>query len=74
MIKVNFKKLNEDAIAPTFGTEFSNEDTHSRIKRLNSVNKAKKTSSRYDSAKFQQRMSTAMEIGAMLLMILAMVL
>lgn len=58
----------------TFGTEFSNEDTHSRIKRLNSVNKAKKTSSRYDSAKFQQRMSTAMEIGAMLLMILAMVL
>ena len=58
----------------TFGTEFSNEDTTSRIKRLNSVNKAKKSSSRYDSAKFQQRMSTAMEIGAMLLMILAMVL
>ena len=58
----------------TFGTEFSNEDTTTRIKRLNSVNKAKKSSSRYDSAKFQQRMSTAMEIGAMLLMILAMVL
>ena len=58
----------------TFGTEFSDEDTASRIKRLNSVNKAKKSSSRYDSAKFQQRMSTAMEIGAMLLMILAMVL
>lgn len=58
----------------TFGTEFSNEDTTARIKRLNSVNKAKKSSSRYDSAKFQQRMSTAMEIGAMLLMILAMVL
>jgi len=58
----------------TFGTEFSNEDTPTRIKRLDSVNKAKKSSSRYDSAKFQQRMSTAMEIGAMLLMILAMVL
>lgn len=58
----------------TFGTEFSNEDTPTRIKRLNSVNKAKKSSSRYDNAKFQQRMSTAMEIGAMLLMILAMVL
>ncbi len=58
----------------TFGTEFSNEDTQSRIKRLNSVNKAKKSSNRYDSAKFQQRMSTVMEIGAMLLMILAMVL
>ncbi len=58
----------------TFGTEFSHEDTKKRLKRLNSVNKAKKTSSRYDSNKFQQRMSTAMEIGAMLLMILAMVL
>ena len=58
----------------TFGTEFSNEDTSTRLKRLNSVNKAQKSFSRYDSAKFQQRMSTAMEIGAMLLMILAMVL
>ncbi len=58
----------------TFGTEFSNEDTQTRIKRLNSVNKAKKSFGRYDNAKFQQRMSTAMEIGAMLLMILAMVL
>lgn len=58
----------------TFGTEFSNEDTNTRIKRLNSANKAKRSSNKYDSAKFQQRMSTAMEIGAMLLMILAMVL
>lgn len=58
----------------TFGTEFSNEDTASRIKRLNSVNKAKKSSSKYDTNKFSQRMSTAMEIGAMILMILAMVL
>lgn len=58
----------------TFGTEFTNENTQTRIKRLNSANKAKKSSSRYDNYKFQQRMSTAMEIGAMLLMILAMVL
>lgn len=58
----------------TFGTEFSHEDTKKRLRRLNSVNKAKKSSTRYDSNKFQQRMSTAMEIGAMLLMILAMVL
>ena len=57
-----------------FGTEFSNEDTQTRIKRLNSVNKAKKSSHKYDSQKFQQHMSTAMEIGAMILMILAMVL
>ena len=58
----------------TFGTEFSNEDTNTRLKRLNSVNKAKKSSQKYDSQKFNQRMSTAMEIGAMILMILAMVL
>jgi hypothetical protein len=58
----------------TFGTEFSNEDTKTRINRLNSVNKAKKSSSKYDSQRFNQRMSTVMEIGAMLLMILAMVL
>lgn len=58
----------------TFGTEFSNEDTQSRIKRLNSVNRAQKSSHKYDSQKFNQRMSTFMEIGAMLLMILAMVL
>ena len=58
----------------TFGTEFSDDDTKTRLKRLNSVNKAKKSSRKYDSQKFQQHMSTAMEIGAMLLMILAMVL
>lgn len=58
----------------TFGTVFSNEDTQSRVRRLNSVQKAKQSSSKYDTNKFQQRMSTAMEIGAMLLMILAMVL
>ena len=57
-----------------FGTEFSNESPKSRIKRLKSVNKAKKSSGKYDSQKFQQRLSTAMEIGAMILMILAMVL
>lgn len=58
----------------TFGTEFSGDDTRTRIKRLNSANKAKKSSHKYDSQKFQQHMSTAMEIGAMILMILAMVL
>lgn len=57
-----------------FGTEFSSDDNKTRIKRLNSANKAKRTSHKYDSQKFQQHMSTAMEIGAMILMILAMVL
>lgn len=58
----------------TFGTEFSGEDTKQRIKRLNSAHRAKKSYNKYDSQKFQQHLSTAMEIGAMLLMILAMVL
>ena len=58
----------------TFGTEFSKDTTEKRLKRLNSANKAQKSSQRYDSQKFNQRMSTVMEIGAMLLMILAMVL
>lgn len=58
----------------TFGTEFSGDDTKKRIKRLNSANRAKKSYKKYDSQKFQQHMSTAMEIGAMILMILAMVL
>lgn len=57
-----------------FGTEFTNDDAKTRIKRLNSANKAKKSSHKYDSQKFSQHMSTAMEIGAMILMILAMVL
>ena len=58
----------------TFGTEFSNDDKETRLKRLNSAKKAKKSANKYDNYKFQRRMSTAMEIGAMLLMILAMVL
>ncbi|MCQ2753852.1 MAG: hypothetical protein MJ231_02265 [bacterium] len=69
--------INEDLAQmeyETFGTEFSNDDTKTRLRRLNSVNRAKKSKFRYDSQKFQQRMSTAMEIGAMILMILAMVL
>lgn len=58
----------------TFGTEFSNESTQKRMKRLESVNKAQKSSHKYDSQQFNNRMSTFMEIGSILLMILAMVL
>lgn len=71
------KNLNDELAQieyDTFGTEFSGESTKSRLKRLNSVNRAKKSSQKYDSQKFNQHMSTAMEIGAMILMILAMVL
>lgn len=58
----------------TFGTEFSNESPQKRLKRLESVNKAKKSSQKYDTQQFNNRMSTFMEIGSILLMILAMVL
>ena len=58
----------------TFGTEFSDDDTENRLKRLKSAQKAQKSSQKYDTQKFNQRMSSFMEIGAMLLMILAMVL
>ena len=71
------RNLNDDLTQleyDVFGTEFSSDDTQTRIKRLNSANKAKRTSQKYDSQKFSQHMSTAMEIGAMILMILAMVL
>lgn len=70
----NFEEELAELEYDAFGTEFSNESPKSRIKRLKSVNKAKKSSKKYDSQKFQQRLSTAMEIGAMILMILAMVL
>lgn len=58
----------------TFGTEFTNESPQVRLNRLNSVNRAKQSSQKYDTQKFNQRMSSVMEIGAMLLMILAMIL
>ena len=58
----------------TFGTEFSNENPQKRMKRLESVHKAQKSSHKYDSQQFNNRMSTFMEIGSILLMILAMVL
>lgn len=45
-----------------------------RLNRLNSAYKAQKSIKKYDSNKFQQGMSTAMQIGAMLLMVLCMVL
>lgn len=57
-----------------FGTEFSNDSPQKRLKRIKSATKAQQSSAKYDSNKFQQRMSMAMEIGAMILMILAMVL
>lgn len=57
-----------------FDTQFYNDDESERIDRLESALKAKKSSPKYDNNKFQQGLSTAMQIGAMVLMVLAFIL
>ena len=57
-----------------FGTTFANDSEQTRINRISSAYKAAKSASRYDSNKFSQNMATAMQIGTILLMILACVL
>lgn len=57
-----------------FGTEFSSEDTQTRLNRISSAFKAQKSASKYDSNKFSQNMATAVQIGTMILMILACIL
>ena len=57
-----------------FGTRFDNDDEQTRLNRISSAYKAQKSASKYDSNKFVQNMSTAMQIGSMLLMILACIL
>lgn len=57
-----------------FGTIFSDDEQDERIKRLSSAYKAQKTATRYDSNRFSQNMATAMQIGTILLMVLACIL
>lgn len=57
-----------------FGESFSDEDEGTRIGRISSAFNAQKSASKYDSNKFTQNMSTAMQIGTMILMILACIL
>lgn len=57
-----------------FGTTFASDTEQARINRVSSAYKAQKTASKYDSNKFSQNMATAMQIGTMILMILACVL
>lgn len=78
-----FKKtFNQDSIenrisrleSTMFGTTFASDSQQSRINRISSAYKATKTAGKYDSNKFSQNMATAMQIGTILLMILACVL
>ena len=57
-----------------FGTQFSQDDDETRLNRISSAFRAQKSASKYDSNKFSQNMSTAIQIGSMLLMILACIL
>ena len=54
-----------------FSSNFSDDDEQTRLDRLSSAHRAQKTSKKYDSNKFAQHSATAMQFGAILLMILA---
>ncbi len=57
-----------------FGTEFSGEDEQTRINRISSAYRAQKSASKYDSNKFSQNVATAVQIGTLILMVLACIL
>lgn len=57
-----------------FGTEFNNDDNETRAERIASAYKAQKSANKYDNNKFTQNMATAMQIGTILLMVLACIL
>ena len=57
-----------------FGTEFTSDDTQTRIDRISSAYQAEKSAGKYDSNKFSQNLATAMQIGTIILMVLACIL
>ncbi len=57
-----------------FGTTFPNDANSERIERISSAIQAQKTAKRYDSNKFSQNMATAVQIGTLILMVLACIL
>lgn len=57
-----------------FGTEFSEDDEQTRTARISSAYKAHKNASKYDSNRFSRNMTTAVQIGTILLMVLACIL
>ena len=57
-----------------FGTIFDSDTTPERINRISSAITAQKSAKRYDSNKFGQNMSTAIQIGAIILMVLSCIL
>lgn len=57
-----------------FNSTFPDDDEQTRLGRVASAYQAKKTSRKYDNNKFAQHAATAMQIGAILLMIVAAIL
>ena len=57
-----------------FDTDFYYDDESERIDRLEGAVKGQKSANRYDGNKFQQHLNTALQIGAMILMVLACIL
>lgn len=57
-----------------FKSTFPDDDEQTRLGRIAGAYQAKKTSHKYDSNKFAQHAATAMQIGAILLMIVAAIL
>lgn len=57
-----------------FGTSFPNDSDSERMERLSSAIQAQKTAARYDSNKWNQNVATAVQIGTLILMVLACIL
>ena len=57
-----------------FGTEFDNDTNEERLERLSSAIQAQKSARRYDSNRFSQNVTTAVQIGTLILMVLACIL
>lgn len=57
-----------------FGTIFDADDASTRIDRLSSASKAQKSARRYDANGFSNKAATALQVGTMILMILACIL
>ena len=57
-----------------FGTNFAQDDDKTRAERIASAYRAQKSSAKYDNNKFTQNMATAMQIGTLILMVLACIL
>ena len=57
-----------------FGTSFNEDDEQTRLNRLSSAYEAHKSSMKYDSNKMTRNMATALQIGTILLMVLACIL